>query len=227
MGTGKFSFSGKKAARVKAKVLRAEDIGAGTPEGEAVKSHLLSGGLVVYPTDTLYGLGGIPDRLDVVERIYRMKVRERGKPLPLLAEAVDVALSLFDGPPEAVKRIARSFWPGKVTVVGPSSRVPPLPGDREKRTLGVRVPAHPVARLLAGFCGGSIVGTSANLSGDSPLLDFQGVLEVFGDEDIILLDGGILPPSRGSTVVSVEEGEIRLLREGDVPFRQIEKIVRE
>ncbi len=189
--------------------------------------HLRDGGLVVFPTDTLYGLGGIPSLPRVVERIYELKRRDRGKPFPLLVDDVDRALSFFAEVTPVMRKLVERFWPGKLTIVSMKKKDSSLPGDESRGTVGLRVPGCFAARKLARLAGGVIIGTSANLSGEEPILSFAQVLRTFDSTDLLLIDGGDLLSSRGSTVVEVVGNEVKMIREGDVSFGEIEKTIRE
>ena len=121
------------------------------------------GGLVVYPTDTVYGLGTNPFSAEAVERVHNAK-RRRGKPLPLLlsdpGQADRVAVVT-----KKARRLIEEFWPGQLTIVLEARPVVPEPVTLGTGKVGVRVPESPIARMLAEGLGGAIVGTSANISG--------------------------------------------------------------
>lgn len=191
---------------------------------EVVRS-LRAGGVVVFPTDTLYGLGADPGRAGPLARLLSLKGRAEGKPIPLLLDSAERAGSFAAEIPETARRLMERFWPGALTIVLPAvPRLHPAvtgPGG----TVGLRVPDHPVPRALAGALGGAVTGTSANRAGRPGRWRDPGEIarEFGGAVEWILWDG----PSRaeadggspGSTVVSVEGGRVALLREGEVPFR--------
>ncbi|HJX14982.1 MAG TPA: L-threonylcarbamoyladenylate synthase [Candidatus Deferrimicrobiaceae bacterium] len=197
-----------------------------------VIESLRSGGVVVYPTDTLYGLGVDPASEKALGRLLSAKGREGGKPIPLLLDEPARAYSLARHVPGEASRLMEKFWPGALTIVLPAS--PGLPEALTGRTgtVGLRVPDHPVARTLAKAAGGAITGTSANRSGNPGVWRTaeEIVNEFTGDVDWILWDGPSpaswsertkSPASPGSTVVLVEEDNVSLLREGVIPFRTI------
>jgi len=197
----------------------------------AVIKGLRGGGMVIYPTDTLYGLGVDPTSQKAIGRLLSAKGREGGKPIPLLLDEPARTFSLARSIPRGATRLMEKFWPGALTIV-----LPAAPGLTEAvtggtGTVGLRVPDHPVARTLAKAAGGAITGTSANRSGNPGLWRTaeEIVNEFTGDVDWILWDGPspasggeeipLLP--HGSTVVLVEEDDVLLLREGVIPFRTI------
>ena len=168
----------------------------------AAASTLNGGGVAVIPTDTVYGLAARPDRPDAVARLYSIKARSAQKPIALLASDAEGAAK-FVG--EAAARVGARHWPGALTVVGCGE--------------GVRVPAHGWARRLIAACGGALRVTSANLSGGQAATDAAAALASVGLSADIVVDGGVSPGGRASTVVRVADGGmIELLREGPVEF---------
>lgn len=212
------------------RVVRLDGDGAtGIPPGLA--GSLGEGAAVVYPTDTLYGLGVDPFSRDALQRLLLLKGRGEGKPVPLLLDDASRAAPLVRGVPPRAGRLMERFWPGALTVVLPASPAVPEGVTGGTGTVGLRVPDHPVARALAAAAGGAVTGTSANRSGgpcawktaEELLAEFEG------DVDWILWDGprpgpggaNSSPIFAGSTVVLVTEEKVRLLREGAIPFRAI------
>jgi L-threonylcarbamoyladenylate synthase len=197
----------------------------------AVIESLRGGGIVIYPTDTLYGLGVDPFSQKAIGRLLSAKAREGGKPIPLLLDEPARAFSLARNVSGGATRLMEKFWPGALTIVLPAAPGLPEAITGGTGTVGLRVPDHPVARTLAKASGGAITGTSANRSGNPGLWRTaeEIVKEFTGDVDWILWDGPspasggveIPPPPHGSTVVLVEEGDVLLLREGVIPFRTI------
>ena len=181
---------------------------------------LLAGGIVAYPTDTLYGLAVDPRRDDAVERLFGVKGRELTCAIPLIAGSVaqaGEAAQLGDGE----LRLARQFWPGPLSIVAPAragiSRLVLAGG----RTVAVRVPAHPVAAELAlafGFC---ITATSANFSGHPGVADPKLVARALADRIDCLIDGGPAPGGPASTMVELREGVPVLVRAGAIAWDRV------
>jgi len=171
------------------------------------------GGVIVYPTDTVYGLGCDPRRSSAVERLCRIKGREL-KPLPVLCDSFQSAARLvsFNDRSEA---LARSFWPGALTIVLPLKMELPEAVHAGSGTLGVRVPDSAGCVRLIAACGGLLVGTSANKSGRPSSRLAQEAFESLGDMVDLVLDGGPLQ-GRESTVVRVEGNHMDILREGEL-----------
>ena len=183
-------------------------------------AEMIRDGLVVaYPTDTLYGLAVDPRNAAAVRRLFALKGRPETSALTLIAsgreQVMDCAeMSAHGG------RLASQFWPGPLTILlraKPIVAVEVLAGGT---TVGVRVPAHPVAVALARAAGVCITATSANRSGQPPATTADGVAAALPGIDAIV-DGG---PARGgppSTIVDASEREVTLVRAGAVPFERV------
>ncbi len=187
-----------------------------------VVAHLRSDGVIAYPTETVYGLGGACTP-DAVRAVRRLKGRADGKPLLALVEAAD-AVEELRWTPEA-RELAGIFWPGSVTLVldDPAETFPPGVRSAEG-SVGVRVSPHPlVARLLSLF-GGPLTSTSLNEPGAPPVpsgVEAREVLERLGAGGVVLLDGGVLPTSGPSTVVDCTGSAPVVLREGAIPTARL------
>ena len=190
--------------------------------GEAVEI-MRGGGLVVYPTDTVYGLGTDPFNAEAVEKVHRAK-RRRGKPLPILlsdpgqAERIAVVT-------KKARRLMEEFWPGQLTIILEARPTVPEPVTLGTGRVGVRVPDSPVARALAEGLGGAIIGTSANISGaPSPRTAEEAVAQL-GDRVDLVLDGGRTKYGVSSTVVDLTSSPPRILRVGPVDPSKLEEVL--
>jgi L-threonylcarbamoyladenylate synthase len=191
---------------------------AGTAIAEAVEV-LRGGGVVAYPTDTLYGLAVDPANETAVRRLFDLKGRDAAAAIALIAaDAAQAEHAGQFGPVE--RRLAVAFWPGPLTIVVPAAdTLSRLLAPRG--TLGVRVPAHAVARALAQQFGGCITATSANRSGAAAPASAADVARAFSDGVDLLLDGG---PARGgapSTIVEVVDGRLTLHRAGAIAWDRV------
>lgn len=185
---------------------------------------LASGMLVVFPTDTVFGLAADPTAEGATGAVFAAKRRSRELTLPVLASGIEQARTVasFDRRAEAV---AEQYWPGPVTTVlrrTASSRSWDL--GEERASVGVRVPDHPVALELLRRTGPLAV-TSANVSGEPPALDCEEILRVLGDHVALILCWGAPPHGRASTVVDLTAGRARVLREGEVSLAEIQEVV--
>lgn len=182
---------------------------------------LRGGGIVAFPTDTVYGLAAHPDHLRAIQQLFIAKQRPPEKAIPLLlADASDLALVANDLSDEAL-RLARAFWPGALTIVVP--RRVPLPDAPD--TVGVRVPALDVARNLIRAAGGALAVTSANISGGENTVTAAEVAAQLGGRIDAILDGGRCPGGVASTVVDATSRPIRVLRQGDISLEQLRAVV--
>ncbi|MBI5576569.1 MAG: threonylcarbamoyl-AMP synthase [Deltaproteobacteria bacterium] len=194
-----------------------------------IVESLLAGGMVIYPTDTLYGLGVDPRSGEGLQKLIALKGRENRKPIPLLLDGPGRASLWASHIPGAASRLMEKYWPGGLTIVMPSWPDVPAGITGGSGTVGLRVPDHPIPRALAKALGGAITGTSANRAGNPGNWNTpeEIVLEFTGEVDWVLWDGPAPSPaadasrSPGSTVVRVEGNDILLLREGAIPFRGI------
>jgi L-threonylcarbamoyladenylate synthase len=180
---------------------------------------LREGGIVGYPTDTLYGLAVDPRNAAAVARLIALKGRAASSSIALIA--ADAAMAEEAGAFGAIERtLARAFWPGPLTiVVAASPAMSTLLAPR--RTLGVRVPDHAVARALSAASGGCITATSANRSGREPAVSAGEVERGVGDGIDFLLDAGPAPGGPPSTIVEVIDGRPTLHRGGAVPWERV------
>ena len=169
------------------------------------------GGIVAFPTDTVYGLACDPWSETAVDRLFEAKRRE-DRPIPVLCVDSVEAESVVSFNETALDLVKR-FWPGALTIVAPLKRTVPHRLDQGSGWLGVRVPDHRAARELARLSGGFITGTSANVSGRPSCTTAAEVSGSLGDRIDAIIDGGP-SPGGASTVVKVVGGSIEVLRRG-------------
>lgn len=199
------------------------------PAGEAksievaVKA-LRKGGVVVFPTDTVYGIGALGRSVQGVAKLFRAKGRPSGKAIPLLIGRPD-DLSLVATAGEVARRLIVAFWPGGLTLVLPRTSWVPDIVTSGGATVAVRQPNHPVALNLIRAAEEPLAATSANVSGGPELVTIEEVVaQMFGLADVIL-DGGTCPGGIASTVVDVSSSTPRLLREGAISRARIEQVL--
>ena len=186
---------------------------------ERAAEAVRNGGVIVFPTDTLYGLGADPRQPGAVRRLVATKERDEGKGLPiLLADAGDA--DLLVEPNSLMDDLASVFWPGALTVVVKAREsVDELllgPGG----TLGLRVPGWELTRRLVELAGSFLIGTSANRSGRPPAVTAMEAYDSLGGSVDYVLDGG---PVGGvaSTVIDISKGHLTILRSGAVSAEQL------
>ena len=185
-----------------------------------------AGGLVILPTETVYGLGADASNPAAVAAIFEAKGRPRFNPLIAHVADLETAARIADFDDRAWA-LAREFWPGPLTIVAPikdSAAVCDL-ARAGLDTVAIRVPGHPVSRAVLEAFGGAVVAPSANRSGRPSPTTYADAVSETGDKAAAALDGGPCAVGLESTVVSVLEGEARLLRPGAVTRFQLQRIV--
>jgi len=194
------------------------------PPGQAIAkavAAIRAGGLVVYPTRCLYGLG--VDALDgaAVQRLFRAKRRAPDKPVSVLVKDMAALDLLVTGVPEAARVLIERFWPGGLTLVLPARPEVPAELTAGTGTIGVRLPGHPVAAALVAAMEGPITATSANLSGDKSPVQIADIAPGVIAAAAVVLDAGLLSGGAGSTVVDATAAPVRVLREGILPAAEV------
>jgi len=182
-------------------------------------AELLSrGGLVAFPTDTVYGLGAAAFNGDAVRSLYSAKDRSGEKAIPILLSAASEIDLVAVNVDSRARRLAQRFWPGPLTIVVPKHGS--VPKAIAESTVGIRVPDHAIARTLISLAGPLAV-TSANLAGhDSPVTALE-VLEQLGGRVGLILDGGVAPGGVASTVVDCTKAELVILRRGPLTLEEL------
>jgi len=192
-----------------------EILPAGKPSAlDRALEILQAGGLVAFPTDTVYGVGSLAFDVQGINQLYLVKERQHTKAIPILLSRPK-QLSQVSGEINAtVERLSERFWPGPLTLVLPrSTRLPA--NISQYPTIGVRIPDHPVALALIDRAGPMAV-TSANLSGERNSQTAQEVFEQLAGRIPLILDGGKTPGGAPSTVVDCTTSQLRILRSGPI-----------
>jgi L-threonylcarbamoyladenylate synthase len=176
-------------------------------------SIVKGGGVIVFPTDTVYGLGCDPENEKAVGKLFEIKKRT-GKPIPILCDGIESAEKLvrLNG---ASLNLALKYWPGALTILLPLKKKLPETLHQGTGELGVRVPDSADCIRLIRECGGFLTGTSANISGEAPACSAREAKEALGDTVDLILDGG-KTNCTPSTVVRATPHGIEVLRRGGV-----------
>ena len=194
---------------------------------------LRQGGLVVLPTETVYGVAALASNESAVKRLIDVKGRREGHALPLAIAGYEMLSDYIPVPGVLGQRLARRCWPGPLTLVFDgtatesqfshyplSVRKAIMPGG----TVGLRVPNTPISQEIMNVLGEPVAMSSANLSGDSPAITAEEVLARLGDKVDLILDAGESDLKKPSTVVKVEADSLEVLREGAISSDTIEKL---
>ncbi len=188
-------------------------------------SVLCGGGLVAFPTETWYGLAVDPLNDRALDRLYAVKRRPADKPILVLVESIDQLGLLAESIPEPYPILMEKFWPGPLTLVHPATGGMPARLTAGSGTIAIRCPSHPVAVELVRRFGRPITGTSANISAEHPHKTALGVAESLGGDVDVILDGGITPGRKGSTIIAFKNKMLVCIREGRIPFSEVQAAV--
>ena len=188
---------------------------------EAVQ-HLKSGGIIAIPTDTVYGLAADPFNADAVQRLYTIKGRPDGKPIPLILSSVADVHSVSQNLPGFFFHLTDRFWPGGLTiVVEAKSLLPVLTAGGD--TVGVRIPDNPLLLQILRTFGGPAAITSANLSGEPPATSPEEIDEELASRIDMIVDGGKTPGPIPSTVYDISVSPPLIRRHGVISGETLAK----
>jgi len=187
---------------------------------EEIVEALKAGKTIVYPTETCYGLGCDATNESAVEKIFKIKQRQKNKPVLVVASDIGMMMKYVDCGP-VIMKIAEKYWPGPLTVVAPLKPGVDMPPGvvGEDNTLAFRITNHPLASELSKEFGKPIVSTSANIASHESPYDIKSVLDMFSNgenQPDIVIDAGSLPHHSPSTIVRIKGGEVEVLRQGEV-----------
>jgi L-threonylcarbamoyladenylate synthase len=211
---------------IETRVIRIDPGREDAEEVRTIAAALREGAVAAYPTETFYALGAAAFAKKAIERVYRLKKREAGKPLSVIASGLDMVREIAGRLPPGFLALAGELWPGPLTLVLPAA--PAVPGflAGPGRTIAVRVPPLAWLRALVLELAEPLTATSANVSGEKELADPREVEAVFKGEVDLLVDGGPAPGGLPSTIVDLTGERPRILREGRIPASQIETLLR-
>ncbi|MFI4898791.1 MAG: L-threonylcarbamoyladenylate synthase [Phycisphaerales bacterium JB059] len=193
----------------------------------ACVERLRAGGLVAFPTETVYGLGAIATDEDAVRRVFALKGRPSRNPLIVHVDGEETARRYVRHWPEEAHRLAAAFWPGPLTLVLPRSGVTPDVVTGGGETVGVRCPDHPLTLALLEALGEGLVGPSANASGGVSPTTAEHVRDAFGEDEVLTLDGGACRAGIESTVLDLTTRPARVLRPGVIGRAQLAGVLGE
>ncbi len=176
-------------------------------------------GVIIYPTETLYGIGANPFFPEAMKRIYAIKGRASAKPIPFLIKDEEMLASLVEEVPPVGRELMERYWPGALTLIFRAKKGlrPPLRG--KDGTIGLRISSSPVAKAIVEAMDAPLTSTSANLAGAADIHDGKQLAQFFGNQVDLIIDGGKVA-GKGSTVVDVTVDPARVVRQGMIkdPF---------
>lgn len=184
---------------------------------DEVAKCLCGGGVILMPTDTVYGVAALPSDTKAVSHVFKLKHRDSSKPLPLLAADVETVVNSGLVFPQSARKIAERFWPGPLTIILENPH-----GGTE----AVRVPDDATAHAICKAAGGMVRCTSANESGEPPALDSATAANALPDADI-LIDGGPVKGGAASTIAQVTGSEVSILRPGPISLEELTACIKQ
>ena len=185
----------------------------------SIKKTLASGGVVVLPTDTVYGIFSLPTEKAAIEKIYALKMRPESMPLPLLISGTEQLSKVSSFQNRAMKLLVETFWPGPLTVVLPDPSPSMSLIISEENTVAVRCPDNELVRRIANDLG-PLAATSANIHGEDTPETAAGIADMLPNVDLIA-DGGPLKDGLASTLIDLTQPIPQILREGPITKKMI------
>jgi L-threonylcarbamoyladenylate synthase len=186
------------------------------PDLESATAALAQGGVIVYPTETFYGLGARALSPTAVAAVAALKGRDRSKPIAVIVADAAMLATIVARVPRPAERLMGRFWPGPLTLVLPARDDLPPELTAGSGLIGVRVSSHPIAHALAVALGEPLTATSANLAGGAPPCDVAAARRAFGTRVARYVDGGTLAGGSASTVLVVGDDVVRVVRAGAI-----------
>jgi L-threonylcarbamoyladenylate synthase len=175
------------------------------------------GAVIVFPTDTVYGVGVVAGAGCTPQALFEIKGRDSDKAIPWLVADASVLERYGEGVPEFARKLACEHWPGALTLIVRASASVPAAFTAQDGSIALRAPAHPIARALLAALGSPLAATSANRQGDAPATSLESLDSRLASAAALVIDGGPTPGPVPSTVVSCLEDTPRILREGILP----------
>lgn len=194
---------------------------------EKIGIRLKKGELIIYPTDTVYGVGGVLKE-DTLKKIYEAKTRSFSSPLIALVNSldkVDEIAIISDEHREKINKLIERFWPGGLTIILKKRENVPAIMVSNGETVGVRMPNYKLALDIIESAGGILATTSANISGEATPSSFVEISPIFKERVDIVIDGGKCPIGTASTIIDMSKSKISILREGSISKEEIENII--
>jgi L-threonylcarbamoyladenylate synthase len=186
-----------------------------------VRDIFKKGGMIAYPTETFYGLGVDPFNEIAIKKLFALKGRDFDKPVSILIKDKKMLLTVVEAISPLAEILIKKFWPGPLTIIFKAKKSIPsiLTGGTGK--IGVRISSNPITQKLLEEIDSPITTTSANPSGEKSPVTANKVMGYFGNKIDLILDGGMLYGKLGSTIVDVTEGELAVIREGEITVEAI------
>ncbi|MCX6821481.1 MAG: L-threonylcarbamoyladenylate synthase [Candidatus Aenigmarchaeota archaeon] len=178
------------------------------------------GGLIIYPTETCYGIGADATNMKSIEKIYEIKGRNPSKPIPILVSNLEM-IKKYGLITKKIEGLVKKFMPGPLSII--TRKIRPV-SDPNQKGISFRISSHPVALELVKLLKKPLTTTSANISGQPSIYEIRKVIETFQDKVDMIIDFGNLPRTEPSTCVDMtREGNVKVIREGPILSESIMK----
>jgi L-threonylcarbamoyladenylate synthase len=203
------------------------NINPAAPESDKIRlaaDIIQNGGVIAYPTETVYGLGANIYNATAVNRIYTLKGREQQKALIVIVHSFDLLQELVTHVSDEASLLIQHFWPGPLTMIFSAKPSVPEFITGGGKTIAIRIPNHPICRELIKACHAPLASTSANLAGGQNPTTAREVAETFGAQLDLIIDGGPSQSNIPSTVLDVTGKKVRLVRQGAITIETIKKV---
>lgn len=191
---------------------------------EITKSYLENCAVIVFPTETVYGIGTLLKCEQAVERIYHLKKRDRNKPMLLHVSTKKDVTKYAMNLNQDVFKVIEAFWPGSLSIILDASPFTPRYAVSEDGTVGLRMPSDDFFLRLSRETG-PLIATSANISGFTPSLTIEQAVSQFGEAVDLYVDGGKVKTGKASTILDMRHTPPRLIREGAIKSKEIERVI--
>lgn len=188
---------------------------------QEITALLKEGGIIAYPTETIYGLGVDALNERAIKRLFEIKLRALDKPVSVLVRDTQMLSRVVSRVPAIARPLMEEYWPGPVTIIFPASEGIPPTLTGQTGTIGVRISSHPFVRHLFNFFDSPLTSTSANISGGRSLIEPEDILRTFGNLIDLVIDMSEFVEGEGSTLVDVTGVRPRIVREGAVEIKGI------
>ncbi len=183
------------------------------------------GGIVIFPTETVYGIGTNGFNEESIRRIYEIKKRDFNKPISLLVSNIEMVKMVAENITDLERALMEQFWPGPFTIILKKKKIVPDILTARGDTVGVRMPSGTIAKQLIEYAGVPIATPSANISGNPSGINIDDIKNDFEGKVDCIIDGGISELGVASTIVKVIDGVPHVLREGTITKEQIQEVV--
>ncbi len=184
------------------------------------------GGIIVFPTETVYGIGTNGLDKNAIKKLYEVKKRPLNKPISLLVSDFEMIEKVTKDITDIEYKLMKKFFPGPLTIILKKKNIIPDNLTNNENTVGIRMPEEEITKKLIEYAGVPIAASSANLSGEQSGIDFNNILEDFKEKIDYFIDGGKSKLGISSTVIKIVDGIPYILREGSIKEEEIEKYIK-